>query len=212
MYRLFGKKIITNRELGPGGKSLKDIGTPGRTNLVEALSDMEVEADRVSDHLDSNDEWIVTESQNQVKPSDSSNPKPKVEMTVLVTDRLIASLKAAMEEDDYFTLEGMHRRAMEKPRVRVEHWLEGVVEPEPEYLSDDGHSVSSHEEDRNVATVYELPKEEAHKVTKFNAPIYDDELHIGPDDDVALSSAAFWMDWGMSAVREYRASAIKTGK
>ncbi|KAF9765898.1 hypothetical protein IL306_001743 [Fusarium sp. DS 682] len=192
MLGRFAKNVTHNRELGPGGVPLKDIGIKGRHNLVEALSDMEIEDDRISYHLSENVEWLDIAPPKDVKSANNPNIKPKVQVTVPVTDRLIADLKAALEDKAFFTYAGFQRRTMAKLRASVEDWLEDTVEPEPEeLLSDDAHSTSSDEDDRDIATIYQLPKDEAIQKTKFNAPIFGNELQLAAEDDAALSSACF---------------------
>ncbi|KAH7240074.1 uncharacterized protein BKA55DRAFT_596693 [Fusarium redolens] len=189
------KAVARNRELGPGGIPLKDYGIPGRTNLVEALSDMAKEDDRASDHLDHNDIWIDLDAQKGIMKF-TPRRKPDVQVTVEATDELINELQAGIVED-WFTEEGIQRRAMEALHSSVEKWLERTVEPELAFSSSsDAHSASSNESSGTMANFYRLPKDETLKTTKFTAPIFDDETFLTAHDDANLSSAIFWGNWG----------------
>ncbi|KAF5553604.1 hypothetical protein FNAPI_6681 [Fusarium napiforme] len=191
------KTVVRNRELGPGGVHLKDYGIPGRTNLVEALSDMEEEDDRVSDHLDDNDVWVDLDTQKDtimtaLQPK--SNVQLKSGVTVKATVGMINELQACII-DDYFTVEGIQRRAAGL-KDSVHNWLEGVddsdVANESNDSSEDEHSVSSKDSIGAEANVYQLPKSESFLKTKFNGPVYDNEKRLTAFNDRILSSAVYW--------------------
>ncbi|KAF5575119.1 hypothetical protein FPCIR_13312 [Fusarium pseudocircinatum] len=192
------KTVVRNRELGPGGVHLKDYGIPGRTNLVEALSDMEEEDDRVSDHLDDNDVWVDLDTQKDtimaaLQPK--SNVQVKSGVTVKATDEMINELQACII-DDYFTDEGIQRRATAALENSVHNWLEGVDEMDVVNASNDSsedeHSVSSKESIGAEANVYQLPKFESFQKTNFNGPVYDSEKRLTVFNDRILSSAVYW--------------------
>ncbi|KAF5588651.1 hypothetical protein FPANT_6569 [Fusarium pseudoanthophilum] len=191
------KTVVRNRELGPGGVHLKDYGIPGRTNLVEALSDMEEEEDQVSDHLDDNDVWVDLDAQKDtimaaLQPK--SNVQLKSGVTVKATDEMVNELQACII-DDYFTVEGIQRRAAGL-KDSVHNWLEGVddsdVVNESNDSSEDNHSVSSKDSIGAEANVYQLPKSESFLKTKFNGPVYDNEKRLTAFNDRILSSAVYW--------------------
>ncbi|KAG9495704.1 hypothetical protein J7337_012261 [Fusarium musae] len=191
------KTVVRNRELGPGGVHLKDYGIPGRTNLVEALSDMEEEEDRVSDHLDDNDVWVNLDVQKDtimaaLQPK--SNVQLKSGVTVKATDEMVNELQACIIED-YFTEEAIQRRAAGL-KDSVHNWLEGVddsdVANESNDSSEDEHSVSSKQSIGAEANVYQLPKSESFLKTKFNGPVYDNEKRLTAFNDRILSSAVYW--------------------
>ncbi|EWG55757.1 hypothetical protein FVEG_13706 [Fusarium verticillioides 7600] len=191
------KTVVRNRELGPGGVHLKDYGIPGRTNLVEALSDMEEEEDRVSDRLDDNDVWVDLDAQKDtivaaLQPK--SNVQLKSGVTVKATVGMINELQACLI-DDYFTVEAIQRRAVGL-KDSVHNWLEGVddsdVANESNDSSEDEHSVSSKQSIGAEANVYQLPKSESFLKTKFNGPVYDNEKRLTSFNDRILSSAVYW--------------------
>ncbi|KAF5641434.1 uncharacterized protein FTJAE_4086 [Fusarium tjaetaba] len=191
------KTVVRNRELGPGGVHLKDYGIPGRTNLVEALSDMEDEDDPVSDHLDDNDVWVDLDAQKDtimaaLQPK--SNVQLKSGVTVKATVGMINELQACII-DNYFTVEGIQRRAASL-KDSVHNWLEGVddsdVANESNDSSEDEHSVSSKDSIGAEANIYQLPKSESFLKTNFNGPVYDNEKRLTAFNDRILSSAVYW--------------------
>jgi hypothetical protein len=191
------KTVVRNRELGPGGVHLKNYGIPGRTNLVEALSDMEEEEDRLSDHLDDNDVWVDLDARKDtimavLQPK--SNVQLKSGVTVKATDEMVNELQACIIED-YFSEEAIQRRAAGL-KNSVHNWLEGVgdsdVANESNDSSEDEHSVSSKEPVGAEANVYQLPKSESFLKTQFNGPVYDNEKRLTAFDDHILSSAVYW--------------------
>ncbi|KAI1014510.1 hypothetical protein LB504_012173 [Fusarium proliferatum] len=194
------KTVVRNRELGPGGVHLKDYGIPGRINLVEALSDMAEEDDRASDHLDDNDVWIDLDTQKEaikatLQPKSNVQVKSDVRVTVEATDEMVNELQACII-DDYWTEEGIQRRAAAALNDTVHNWLDDVDESdvvnESNDSSEDERSVSSKESFGAKANVYQLPKFETFQKTKFNGPIYDNEKRLTAYNDRILSSAVFW--------------------
>ncbi|SCO90275.1 uncharacterized protein FRV6_14403 [Fusarium oxysporum] len=186
------KTVARNRELGPGGVHLKDYGIPGRINLVEALSDMGKDEDRVFDHLDQNDAWVDLDAQKDTIKS-ALQPKSDVQVTVEATEEMVNELQACII-DDYWTEESIQRRAIGALHDSVENWLEGIGQADDAHdsSSDDEHSVSSKETSGVKANVYQLPKFETFQKTKFNAPIFDDETYLTAYNDAILSSAVCW--------------------
>ncbi|CVK94946.1 uncharacterized protein FMAN_13219 [Fusarium mangiferae] len=194
------KTVVRNRELGPGGVHLKDYGIPGRINLVEALSDMAEEDDRASDHLDDNDVWIDLDTQKKaikatLQPKSNVQVKSDVRVTVEATDEMVNELQACII-DDYWTEEGIQRRAAAALNDAVHNWLDDIDESdvvnESNDSSEDERSVSSKESFGAKANVYQLPKFETFQKTKFNGPIYDNEKRLTAYNDRILSSAVFW--------------------
>ncbi|CCT74307.1 uncharacterized protein FFB20_15078 [Fusarium fujikuroi] len=187
------KTVVRNRELGPGGVHLKDYGIPGRINLVEALSDMAEEDDRASDHLDDNDVWIDLDAQKDtikaaLQPKSNVKVKSDVQVTVEATDEMVNELQACII-DDYWTEEGIQRRAVAALNDSVVNWLEGIDESND--TSEDEHSVSSKESFGAKANIYQLPKFETFQKTKFNGPVFDNEKRLTAYNDRILSSAVF---------------------
>ncbi|KAF5710965.1 hypothetical protein FMUND_9316 [Fusarium mundagurra] len=188
------KTVVRNRELGPGGVHLKDYGIPGRTNLVEALSDMEEEEDRASDHLDDNDVWVDLDAQ---KATIKATLQPKSGFTVKATDEMVNELQVCIIED-YWTEEAIQRRAAATFNDSVHNWLEGIDETdvvnESNDSSEDEHSVSSKETSGEKTNVYQLPKFEfeSFEKTKFNGPVFDKEKRLTAYNDRILSSAVYW--------------------
>ncbi|KAF5554124.1 hypothetical protein FMEXI_2108 [Fusarium mexicanum] len=196
------KTVVRNRELGPGGVHLKDYGIPGRINLVEALSDMGMEDDRASDHLDDNDVWVDLDTQKdaikaalQPKSNVQVITKPDVQVSVEITEETVNELQACIIED-YWTEEAIQRRAAAALDESVHKWLESIDESdvvnESNDSSEDEHSVSSKESCGAKANVYQLPKFESFQKTKFNGPVYDKEKRLTAFNDRILSSAVFW--------------------
>ncbi|KAF5967667.1 hypothetical protein FCOIX_11794 [Fusarium coicis] len=188
------KTVVRNRELGPGGVHLKDYGIPGRTNLVEALSDMEEEEDRFSDHLDDNDVWVDLDAQKDtimaaLQPK--SNVQLKSGVTVKATDEMVNELQACIIKD-YFTEEAIQCRAAGL-KDSVHNWLEGIDDSDvANDSSEDENSVSSKESIGAETNVYQLPKSESFLKTKFNGPVYDNEKRLTAFNDRILSSAVYW--------------------
>ncbi|KAF4436139.1 hypothetical protein FACUT_6711 [Fusarium acutatum] len=204
------KTVVRNRELGPGGVHLKDYGTPGRTNLVEALSDMAEEDGRASDHLDHNDVWVdlgaqkntvkaALQPKSDVQVKSDIQVKSGVQVTFEATDGMVNELQACIIED-YWTEEGIQRRAAATLNDSVHNWLEGIdnsdVVNESNDSSEDEHSVSSKESFGAKANVYHLPKFESFQKTKFNGPVFDSEKRLTAYNDRILSSAICWRKAG----------------
>ncbi|KAF5703246.1 hypothetical protein FGLOB1_9182 [Fusarium globosum] len=194
------KIVVRNRELGPGGVHLKDYGIPGRIKLVEALSDMAEDDDRASDHLDDNDVWIDLDAQKDtikaaLQPKSNVKIKSDVQVTVEATDEMVNELQACII-DDYWTEEGIQRRAVAALNDSIVNWLEGIDEldvvNESNDSSEDEHSVSSKESFGAKANAYQLPKFETLQKTKFNGPVFDNEKRLTAYNDRILSSAVFW--------------------
>ncbi|KAF4960416.1 hypothetical protein FGADI_1063 [Fusarium gaditjirri] len=193
------KTVVRNRELGPGGIHLKDYGIPGLTNLVEALSDMGTEDDRVSD-FDENDDWVDLETQKNIIKS-TLQPKSDVKVTVKANGEMINELQACII-DDYWTNEGIQRREMEAIQRQsmqaakscVSNWLKGVtkVEADSDSSSDYQYSLSSKESSPAKANFYRLPELETFQKTKFNAPVFGDETRLTAYNDRILSSVVCW--------------------
>ncbi|KAG5769776.1 hypothetical protein H9Q72_003058 [Fusarium xylarioides] len=194
------KTVVRNRELGPGGVHLKDYGIPGRTNLVEALSDMEEEDDRASGHLDHNDVWVDLDAQKDtiqagLQPKSNVQLKAGGQVIAKATDAVVNELQACIIED-YWTDEGIQRRAAAALKDSVHNWLEGVdhsdVVNESNDSSEDEHSVSSKETSGENTNVYQLPKFETFQKTKFNGPVFQKEKRLTAYNDRILSSAVYW--------------------
>ncbi|KAF5630125.1 hypothetical protein F52700_7483 [Fusarium sp. NRRL 52700] len=203
------KTVVRNRELGPGGVHLKDYGIPGRINLVEALSDMEEEDDRASDHLDHNDVWIELDAQKDTIKA-ALQPKSDIEVInisdVRVTaksDRqvifkaaggMVNELQACIIED-YWTEEAIQRRAVVSVNDSVHKWLEDIdsadIVNESNESSEDEHSVSSKESFGAKTNVYQLPKFESFQKTMFNGPVFNNETRFTAYNDRILSSAVY---------------------
>ncbi|KAF4445610.1 hypothetical protein F53441_10674 [Fusarium austroafricanum] len=169
MPYFFGNKKAINREVGPGGVELKDSGTPGLINLVEALDDFEEEADRVSDHFDTNDEYIEVPAITAAGVNKEAKKNSKFE--IQADNEMVGDIGAAMNDSDFLSKSESRRRAEAKNSASVISWM-STVPIETDFASSCRHA----------------PPRDATPI----APLTMGGVQLDISDVVALSSAGVW--------------------